>query len=154
MNLIKRISNLANERSHDSQPCVNVVLHDLLKVFICLTLLLQLPSYLLLLLHLKLPLLLTLFKNPLFELVQLTHKLVDEGLLMVVVDNLSLVGVRENRVRSIELRLSEVVVRRIAIRRGRHLRKVVGLLIKSLSGPLLLSVKRTVELRRMRKHDE
>lgn len=73
---------------------------------------------------------------------------------MVVVDNLSLVGVRKNRVRSIELRLSEVVVRRIAIRRGRHLRKVVGLLIKSLSGPLLLSVKRTVELRRMRKHDE
>lgn len=73
---------------------------------------------------------------------------------MVVVDNLSLVGVRENRVRSIELRLSEVVLRRIAIRRGRHLRKVVGLLIKSLSGPLLLSVKRTVELRRMRKHDE
>lgn len=144
--------NLANERPHDSQPCVDVVLHDLLKIFICLTLLLQLLSNLLSLLHMNLPLLLTLFKHPLFKLVQLPQELVDERLLLNILRGLSLVGVKRSLVGSIKLRLCEVSVLRIPMRRARHLRIVVGLLIMSLSGSLLLSVERTVELGSIRNH--
>jgi hypothetical protein len=93
VNLIESFFNLADKWPDYSQPCINIVLHNLFKFHLSLTVFMDLIHHLLGLLLLNLPQFLIFLQQLFFNLTQSPIELVEEGLLNLldVVCRLSLV---------------------------------------------------------------